>query len=515
MPLVSLRPPLRDLAGGDREIAVDGATVGEVVTTLERQHPKLAGWVLDERGRLREHVKVFVNGEVAALEQVVGPDDRVQVLPSISGGSGDTGASGRSGAAGGSGGTVISGETTLPAPPGVPVVDVPVESPVGMMPPDAMPGELVDAPLTEPAPREAAAGEDGRAELLVGTRKGLFVLRGPRGGAMEIAARQFAGYVVEYAMRDRRTGTYYASVTSHFGPKLYLTDDPLGRWDQAEGLAFPEDAGASVDRIWVVVPGEEDGVLWAGVAPAALFRSEDGGRTWSLNRPLWDHPSREQWQPGFGGLCLHSICTWPGDPQRLAIAISAAGVWLTDDGGGSWRRGVKGLVPRYLPEESQDDAVPLCVHNIHRMPLEPETIYMQFHGGVYRSDDAGESWVDIGSNGLPSDFGFPLVIDPSNPDRCFVIPLTADADRVTPDGKVRVYETLDRGVSWEPRWDGLPQDGAYLTVLRQAFGHDGRSPLGLYFGAESGEVFGSADGGVTWGVVAEHLAPVTSVRSSS
>jgi molybdopterin converting factor small subunit len=462
VPLVSLRPPLRDLAGGQREIEVAGATVGHVIAALEQRHPKLAGWVLDERGRIREHVKVFVNGEVAALEQVVGPDDRVQVLPSISGGAGG---------------------------------------------PEASAATLA-------APREAATGDE-QAELLVGTRKGLFVLRGPRGGAMEIAGRQFAGNVVEFAMRDRRTGTYYASVTSHFGPKLYLTDDPLVRWDQAEGPAFPEDTGASLERIWVIRAGEEDGVLWAGVAPAALFRSEDGGRSWSLNRALWDHPSREKWQPGFGGLCLHSICTWPGDPERLAIGISAAGVWLTDDGGRSWRRGIRGIVPRYLPEDAREGAVDLCVHNMHRMPLQPETLYMQFHGGVYRSDDAGESWADIGSNGLPSDFGFPLVIDPANPDRCFVIPLTADADRVTPDGHVRVYETLDRGTSWEPRWDGLPQDGAYLTVLRQAFCHDGRSPLGLYFGAESGEVFGSADGGVSWSTVAGHLAPVTSVRCSS
>jgi len=166
-------------------------------------------------------------------------------------------------------------------------------------------------------------------------------------------------------------------------------------------------------------------VVWAGVAPAALFKSEDGGRTWALNEGLWNEPSRKEWQPGAGGLCLHSICTWPGDPSKLAIAISAAGVWLSEDGGESWRRGNRGLVPRYIPEEAREGASDLCVHNMHRAPLEPTTLYIQFHGGVYRSDDAGESWEDIGSGGgLPSDFGFPMVIDPADPDRAFVIPRT-------------------------------------------------------------------------------------------
>jgi photosystem II stability/assembly factor-like uncharacterized protein len=268
-----------------------------------------------------------------------------------------------------------------------------------------------------------------------------------------------------------------------------------------------------VERIWVIQPGDEPDTLWAGVAPAALFSSEDGGRSWSLNRGLWDEPSRPSWQPGAGGMCLHSICPWPGEPDRLAVGISAAGVWITEDRGKSWRRGIRGLVPRYLPEEAREGATALCVHNMHRAPLEPDTLYLQFHGGVYRSDDAAESWVDIGSKGgLPSDFGFPMVVDPNDPDRAFVIPLEGDFDRVTPDGQVRVFETRDRGQTWAALTEGLPQENAYLTVLRQAFGHDGADPLGLYFGAESGEVFGSADGGATWALVAEHLPPVLSVR---
>jgi photosystem II stability/assembly factor-like uncharacterized protein len=211
-------------------------------------------------------------------------------------------------------------------------------------------------------------------------------------------------------------------------------------------------------------------------------------------------------------MCLHSIATWPGDPSRLALGISAVGVWLSDDGGRTWRHGNQGLVARYVPEESREGTLTLCVHNMHRAPSQPERLFMQFHGGVYRSDDEGETWIDIGG-GLPSDFGFPMVLDPDDPDSAYVIPLTADIDRVTPEGKVRVYETRDAGATWTARGDGLPDQEAYLTILRQAFGTRGSGPsMELYFGATSGDVFGSADAGGTWFTASTHLPPVNSVR---
>ena len=349
-------------------------------------------------------------------------------------------------------------------------------------------------------------------ELLVGTRKGLMVLRGERGGAFDVALRRFRGQGVDFATQDPRSGRYFAAVThGQFGPKLYQTEDPSGEWQPVEGLIFPSDTGEALQRIWNIQPGAGAGELWAGVAPAALFHSVDGGLNWSLNRALWEVPSRPQWEGGLGGLCLHSICPWPGNPQRLAVGISAAGVWITEDGGGSWRRGGRGLVPRYLPEEAREDALMLCVHNMHRTPELPNRLFMQFHGGVYRSEDGGSTWADI-SQGLPADFGFPLAIDPRDPSVAYVIPLSSDEDRVTPDGRLRVCRTQDGGASWEILSAGLPQENAHLTVLRQAFAQDGLDPLGLYFGATSGELFGSADGGETWSTLARRLPPILSVR---
>ncbi len=352
-------------------------------------------------------------------------------------------------------------------------------------------------------------------ELIVGTKKGLFVLEGEPGAPFEIRARAFAGEPVDYALRDPRSGRLLATVTSPFyGPKIWYCEDPDGEWTQAEGVALPEGGDEALQRIWTIVAAEDERSLYAGGDPGVLFQSGDGGASWQLNEPLREHRTRESWQPGGGGLCLHSIVTWPEDPDRLAVGVSAAGVWLSDDRGATWRRGNRGLLPRYLPEEAREGATALCVHRLRRARLRPERIFMQFHGGVYRSDDAGESWIDIAA-GLPSDFGFPLAVDPADPDSAYVIPLRADRDRVAPDGRLCVYETRDGGASWTARGDGLPQHDAYLTILRQAFDQTGEGPgLELYFGATSGELFGSGDAGTSWFTAATRLPPIYSVSAA-
>jgi molybdopterin converting factor small subunit len=448
MPTVFLPSSLVERTDGRRSIAVSGSSVGAALAALQQAEPRLRGWLLDDQGRLRPHVNVFVDSRRCSLDSPLADEAEVFIIQAISGGRGD------------------------------------------------------------------------EAEVLVGTKKGLFLLRGARGGQMDVDARLFPGQVVEYAMRDRRSGRYFAAAThGQFGSHLHTTDDPLGDWRQVDGLAFPAGADASVERVWVVEQGAEEDVLWAGVAPAALFVSSDGGETWTLNEALWNDPSRRRWEGGLGGLALHSICPWPNEPARLTLAISAAGVWQTLDGGASWTRHAAGLVPRYLPEEAREDTLMHCVHKLEQSPVEPETFYLQFHGGVYRSDDAAHTWLEIGgagrAGGLPADFGFPIVVDPRDPARALVVPLVADVDRVTPEGKLRVYETRDRGATWAALTAGLPQSGAFQTVLRQAFCHDGRDPLGLYFGTESGVLYGSADSGASWRVLAENLPPITSVRASA
>jgi photosystem II stability/assembly factor-like uncharacterized protein len=349
-------------------------------------------------------------------------------------------------------------------------------------------------------------------ELLVGTKKGLFALEGEPADGFAIRERAFAGEPIDFATRDTSTGRVLATMTSPFyGPKIFFRDDD--EWQQAEGVALPEGGDAALERIWVMTRGERNGTWYAGGDPGVLFESHDGGASWQLNAGLWEQPSRPDWQPGGGGLCLHSICTHPGDPQRLAVAISAAGIWLTDDGGRTWTRGNEGLTPGYLPDEAlADPNAGRCVHHVERARANPDRLFMQFHGGVYRSDDAGQSWTDIGGGGLPSDFGFALMVDPADADSAYVIPLVADTDRVMPEGRVRVYETRDAGATWVPRGEGLPAQHAYLTVLRQAFSGRGEgTELELYFGTTTGELFGSGDAGATWTTVATRLPPVYSV----
>jgi photosystem II stability/assembly factor-like uncharacterized protein len=348
-------------------------------------------------------------------------------------------------------------------------------------------------------------------ELLVGTRKGLFVLDGQPGAQFAITTRAFVGEPVDYAVRDPRTGRLFAAVSSPFwGPRIWFTDDLDAEWQPARGVALPRGGQEALKRIWVIVPGEADGLVYAGGDPGVLFESRDDGETWALNRALWEHPTRPRWRRDSGGLSVHSIAPWPDDPQRLALAISAAGVWLTQDGGATWAHGNEGIVADYLPEDARGTAIDLCVHHLERARRRPERLFLQFHGGVYRSDDAGASWADIAA-GLPHDFGFPVVLDPADPDSAYVIPVTS-ADRVT-DGRVVVYETRDAGATWTAHGDGLPQRDAYLSVLRQSFAATGEADtLELYFGATSGEIFGSCDAGATWFGVARRLPAIASVR---
>jgi hypothetical protein len=358
------------------------------------------------------------------------------------------------------------------------------------------------------------------ALLLVGTTKGAYLLSADGGRSdWRLDGPWFAGRSVDAVGIDRRGGAtrLLAGTTSaHWGPSVFRSDD-LGRsWQEPEGPAirFPADADAALERVWQLQPGREDepGVVWAGVAPAALFRSEDGGASFELVRGLWDHPHRPQWQPGGGGLCLHTIVPHPGDPARMWVAISAAGVYRTDDGGGTWQPRNAGIAVRFLPVDEPPE-FGQCVHKVSLHPDRPDTLFLQHHWGVYRSDDAGDHWVDVGS-ALPSDFGFPVLVHPHDPDTVFVLPLESDMVRTTPEARCRVYRSRDGGGTWEPCEDGLPQREAWMTVLRDALATDGLDPAGIYFGTRTGELFASIDGGDRWSLVRSHLPPILSVRAA-
>jgi photosystem II stability/assembly factor-like uncharacterized protein len=264
--------------------------------------------------------------------------------------------------------------------------------------------------------------------------------------------------------------------------------------------------------IWYLAPGpdSEPDTLWAGIQPAGLFRSGDGGESWTPS-PLNEHPTRDSWQPAGGGLALGGIQHDPSDPRRLYCSLSAGGVYRSDDGGATWspvNRGVRATFqPREYPETGQ------CVHKLRVHPALPERLYQQNHCGVYRSDDRGESWREI-TDGLPSDFGYALAHDPRDPDRAFVIPEESSHMRATVDGRLRVYETTDAGASWTALTAGLPQEHAYVSVLRDAMDHDTADPLGLYFGTSTGHLFASRDGGESWRTVAAFLPKILCVTAA-
>ncbi len=357
--------------------------------------------------------------------------------------------------------------------------------------------------------------------LLVGTMKGAFLFRSDATRQnWEEAGPYFPGrsvYALAYDGRNGRNKLWAAVNSPYWGSFLSSSNDFGKTWSDPEtyNIKFPEGSDVSLKQIWQITsdPHNAD-TLYCGVEPAALFKSTDGGETWSLNRGLFDHPHRTQWMPGGGGLCLHTILPDPSNEQRMWIAISTGGVYRTEDGGETWEPRNKGICARFMPPDQQYPEWGQCVHKVVSHPSNPQRMFLQHHWGVYRSDDAGDSWNDIGK-GLPSDFGFAMEIDPSNADTVFIIPIESDEFRCTPEAKLRVYRTRNGGESWEALTNGLPQQDALETIRRDNLQADKNDPTGLYFGTRSGKVFGSKDGGDSWSMIREGLPPITCVNTTT
>jgi serine/threonine protein kinase/photosystem II stability/assembly factor-like uncharacterized protein len=354
--------------------------------------------------------------------------------------------------------------------------------------------------------------------LLVGTTKGAFLLRSnARRTRWDVGGPYFHGHAIYAMAYDGRGGQHriWASTQSYWGTMLRSSDDFGKSWTnpQEAAIRFPADTGLSLKNIWQISLGrpDEPDVLYCGVEPAALFESRDAGESWSIVRGLFDHPHRPRWVPGNGGLALHTILLDPANSQRMYVAISAGGVYRTDDGGCTWtaqNRGIRAMfVPNKYPEFGQ------CVHKIAMHPARPGRLFLQNHWGLYRSDDHAENWVDI-ANGVPSDFGFALITHPRNAEWVYAVPVESDQFRCACDGRLRVYRTRNGGASWEPLMRGLPQKRAYETVLRDAMTADSFDPAGIYFGTRSGQIFGSRDEGRNWQKVLDGLPSVVCIRNA-
>ena len=355
--------------------------------------------------------------------------------------------------------------------------------------------------------------------ILVGTMKGAFILRSDRSrSSWDLGGPYFPGsavYALAYDGRGGRNRLWAAPASMHWGALLRSSDDFGRTWTNPEEstVKFPASAGAALNNIWQVMPGRESepDTLYCGVEPAALFVSRDGGESWSLNEGLWNHPQRERWVPGGGGMCLHTILLDPDDPKRIRIAVSTAGMYVTEDGGATWRPSNRGVRADFLPDKHPEFGQ--CVHKVAQSRQKPERMFLQNHWGLYRSDDRGESWIDV-ANGVPSDFGFPVGVHPTDPDSAWIVPLEGDFFRCTPEGKLRVYRTRDAGASWSALTNGLPQENAHETVLRDALAVDTLQPAGVYFGTRSGKLFGSADEGDGWQELVDGLPPIVAVKTA-
>ena len=364
-----------------------------------------------------------------------------------------------------------------------------------------------------------------KVRVLVGTRKGAFILEsddkretwtttGPHFGGWEI-------YHINGSPAD--PNRLYASQSSAwFGQMIQRSDDGGQTWEPVDNkFVYAGVPGThqwydgtphpwEFKRVWHLEPSLDDpDTVYAGVEDAAIFKTTDGGKSWNELAGLREHGSGPRWQPGAGGMCLHTIVIDPTNPQRIFIAISAAGAFRTEDGGATWTPINQGLKSEYIPDPNAD--VGHCVHRIALHPSRPDTLFMQKHWDVMRSDNAGDSWHEVSGN-LPTDFGFPIQVHAHEPETIYVVPIKSDSLHYPPDGKLRVYRSRTGGNEWEALTSGLPQQDCYVNVLRDAMAVDKLDQCGVYFGTTGGQVYASADSGDNWTAIASNLPPVLSVE---
>ncbi|MGI8531718.1 MAG: WD40/YVTN/BNR-like repeat-containing protein [Geodermatophilaceae bacterium] len=361
--------------------------------------------------------------------------------------------------------------------------------------------------------------------VLVGTRKGVFVLTADEGRSdWTVSEPLFSGWEIYHVAGSRLDPDriYASQSTGWFGQLIQRSDDGGKTWQPVDKeFRYDGEPGThqwydgtphpwEFARVWHLEPSVHDvDTVYAGVEDAALFRSTDGGGSWQELPGLRTHDSAPSWQPGAGGMCLHTVIEDPSDPLRLFTAISAAGVFRSDDGGASWLPKNRGLRSGQIPDE--DAEVGHCVHRLAMHPDRPQTLFMQKHWDVMRSDDAGDNWREVSGN-LPTDFGFPIAVHAHEPETVYVVPITSDSEHVVMDGKLRVYRSRTGGDQWEPLTAGLPQENCYVNVLRDAMAVDSLDSCGLYFGTTGGQVYASSDAGDSWAPIVRDLPAVLSVE---
>jgi photosystem II stability/assembly factor-like uncharacterized protein len=361
--------------------------------------------------------------------------------------------------------------------------------------------------------------------VLAGTRKGAFVLTSDaKRDRWDISGPHFPGWEIYHVKGSPADpNRLYASQSSGwFGQLIQRSDDGGKTWSPV-GNTFEYDGEVGTHqwydgtprpwefkRIWHLEPSlTNPDVVYAGGEDAAIFRSDDGGQEWQELPSLRTHGTGPDWQPGAGGMCLHTILLDPSNADRIFVAISAAGAFRSDDGGNTWKPINRGLLSGEIPDP--DKEVGHCVHRIARHPSRPDTLFMQKHWDVMRTDDAGEKWHEVSGN-LPTDFGFPIEVHAHEPETIYVVPITSDSHHFPPDGKLRVYRSRSGGNEWEPLTKGLPQSDCYVNVLRDAMAVDSLDACGVYFGTTGGQVYASADAGDSWAPIVRDLPPVLSVE---